>query len=259
MDARRAKQLELMKRGYLYSRQWLRQNGVAEHYLDNQLKNGSIKSIVPGIYTLGGSHLTWQGVVASLPLLLGNPIYVGGITSLKLQGFAHYVNFTSMEKIYLFSPIAMPVWLEKVFNLIPDIEYRWIRTARLWHNSWPDQPYMTDIHQDHEVVFSVSMPEQAILELLSGVPDPISFDTAVNIFDGLTQLSPARIDHLLKECKSIKAKRLFFWLADRNQYAWRARLKLIDYDLGSGKRLLAKGGKLDIKYQITVPQEFSIN
>jgi hypothetical protein len=48
-------------------------------------------------------------------------------------------------------------------------------------------------------------------------------------------------------------KRLFFFLADRHHHAWLKRLDKNAVDLGEGKRMLVKGGKLDRTYQITVP------
>ncbi|MCF6194867.1 MAG: type IV toxin-antitoxin system AbiEi family antitoxin domain-containing protein, partial [Kangiellaceae bacterium] len=62
-----------------------------------------------------------------------------------------------------------------------------------------------------------------------------------------------RLNDLLLQCKSIKVKRLFLWLAERQNYAWFKKLDIENLNLGSGKRVIAKGGKLDKEYQITVP------
>jgi hypothetical protein len=50
-------------------------------------------------------------------------------------------------------------------------------------------------------------------------------------------------------------KRLFLFFADRHGHAWRPKLDLARIDLGSGKRVLVKGGKLDPQYDITVPAD----
>jgi len=47
---------------------------------------------------------------------------------------------------------------------------------------------------------------------------------------------------------------LFFFFADRHQHAWLKRLDKDAIDLGEGKRMLVKGGKLNKPYQITVPE-----
>jgi hypothetical protein len=71
--------------------------------------------------------------------------------------------------------------------------------------------------------------------------------------EGLVNLSPRRLQKLLEDCKSVKVKRLFFFLADRHAHAWLKRTERGRIDLGKGKRMLVRGGKLDPKYQITVP------
>ena len=48
---------------------------------------------------------------------------------------------------------------------------------------------------------------------------------------------------------------MLLWSAERAQHAWVADLKTARIDLGSGKRQLYKGGRLNSKYQITVPEE----
>jgi len=62
---------------------------------------------------------------------------------------------------------------------------------------------------------------------------------------------------LLKACHHVRAKRLFLWFAERHGFAWFKRLELEAVSLGSGKRVVAKGGALDKKYQITVPRQMA--
>ena len=69
------------------------------------------------------------------------------------------------------------------------------------------------------------------------------------------KVSPRKLDALLKSCRSIKAKRLFLWLASRHQHAWLKYLTAEHYELGSGKRVIAERGRLEPTWQITVPRE----
>jgi hypothetical protein len=50
-------------------------------------------------------------------------------------------------------------------------------------------------------------------------------------------------------------KRLFFWFAERHNHTWLKQIDRNAISLGSGKRMLVKGGKLDPKYLITVPED----
>ncbi len=100
----------------------------------------------------------------------------------------------------------------------------------------------------------MSSAERAILELLNEVPQRETFHQADMLMEGLRTLSPKRLQKLLAECHSIKVKRLFLWFAERRNYPWLKQLDRAEIDLGTGKRMLQRGGKLDPKYNITVPE-----
>ena len=71
--------------------------------------------------------------------------------------------------------------------------------------------------------------------------------------EGLTTLRPQVVQALLKQCASVKVKRLFMVAAESCQHSWVKKLNLSKVDFGKGKRMLVKGGRLDSKYNITVP------
>ena len=104
---------------------------------------------------------------------------------------------------------------------------------------------------------TLSTPERAILELLDALPAHESFAQADALMEGLSTLSPRRLQKLLVDCRSVKVKRLFFFFADRHKHAWLAALDKKAIDLGTGNRMLAKGGRLDRTYQITVPEDLN--
>ena len=86
------------------------------------------------------------------------------------------------------------------------------------------------------------------------LPDRESFAHVDDLMGGLANLSPRRVQRLLEACHSIKAKRLFLFMADRHNHAWFKRLDMSRIDLGSGKRSFVEGGRYDPKYRITVPE-----
>ncbi|MEH2560679.1 hypothetical protein V1289_000306 [Bradyrhizobium sp. AZCC 2289] len=75
------------------------------------------------------------------------------------------------------------------------------------------------------------------------------------LVEGLRNISPRRMQKLMVDCKSVKVKRLFFWFAERHNHTWLKQIDRSVISLGSGKRMLVKGGKLDTKYMITVPED----
>ena len=99
------------------------------------------------------------------------------------------------------------------------------------------------------------IPERAVIELLDELPARESFHQVDKLFEGLSALSPRRLQPLLESCRSVKVKRLFFFFADRHKHAWLKRLDKSAVDFGSGKRKLVDGGRLDPTYEITVPED----
>ena len=67
------------------------------------------------------------------------------------------------------------------------------------------------------------------------------------------------VQSLLVACNSIKVRRLFLYLAEQHQHPWFERLDLSAIDLGVGNRSIVSGGRLDSKYQITVPANLGVN
>nr|WP_268815719.1 type IV toxin-antitoxin system AbiEi family antitoxin domain-containing protein [Spiribacter roseus] len=75
------------------------------------------------------------------------------------------------------------------------------------------------------------------------------------IVEGLVNLSRRRLQPLLAQARIVKVKRLFLYFADRHRHQWAAHLNPDRITLGKGKRALAKGGRLDRKYNITIPED----
>lgn len=100
---------------------------------------------------------------------------------------------------------------------------------------------------------TVSAPERAIMEVLYLIPAEESFEEAGLLMEGLTTLRPRLVQSLLEQCHSVKVKRLFMFLAEACNHAWVKKLDLSKVDFGKGKRMIVKGGRLDTKYNITVP------
>lgn len=250
-----------------YSRS-LRQKYVAHGWLD-QVARGVYRRPVPTVPAdAGHDSLRWQPVVISLQTLLGCPFTVGGRTALEIQGFGHYLTSRDHQReIHLYGTGKPPGW---VFKLELQSRFVFHNAEKLFKNE-PDRgghkktgndvssdpmksSYIQQPWGQWEWPLTISSPERAILELLDEVPERETFHQADVLMEGLRNLSPRRVQVLLVACRSIKVKRLFLWFAERHQHSWLKKLDRKDIDLGRGKRMLVRGGKLDLTYNITVPE-----
>ncbi len=256
MSTYRTRQAELHRlvpSGLIVTRKWLVEQGLTRHALDNQVKSHQFVPVLPGVYTRPHVTLFWQNLVCSLTSVFDTGLHLGGISALSLQGFAHYMALSDSPAVHLYGERAPPAWAK---NVVQGVEPVWHSTKRLWGEGaeLTVSKHTVDFKwRDDLPPMKISSPELAYLELLMDVPVAISFEHADELMLGLTQLSPRKLAELLSACRSVKVKRLFFWMADHHHYAWRKKLNVEDYDLGKGKRVIAKAGKLDATYQITVP------
>jgi hypothetical protein len=259
--------------GLLVDAAWLSKKGYSSSLRSQYVTGGWLQQPARQVYRRPGGPLRWQQVVISLQTLLGYPLTVGGRTALELQGYAHYLAHQTKE-VHLYGPDRPPAWLNK---LRLDVHFLYHNSQKLFGSE--DVPRAikdpasnahasrnTDANLQHgglilqpwgqwDWPLTLSTPERAVLELLDELPERESFHQVDKLMEGLSNLSPRRLQKLLSDCRSVKVKRLFLFFADRHQHAWAKRIKKDDIDLGKGKRMLVKGGKLNSTYQITVPED----
>ena len=247
-------QLEvILPHAMVATKKWLVANGIGRHSLDNALKSRKLEALAVGVYARPGVTVPWEGVVTSLQLMSEAPVHVGGVTALELLGYGHYLSSSSKRSIHLYSEKKPQAWVNR---LKLESRFQWHGTRTLWSQEvLVDKAMVKEFRWREELPeLHVSTAEKASLEMLVDVPKSMSFEHADELMQGLTSLSPGKLEILLKACRSVKAKRLFFWLAERQGYSWVGKLDCQDFDLGKGKRMIAKGGRLDKKYEITVPK-----
>lgn len=247
---------QTLPQGLLVDARWMEERGYSTSLRSQYVTGGWLVQPVRGTYKRPLGELTWQKVVVSLQTLLHRDLIVGGRTALELQGFGHYLKPNGPTTIHLYGQKSAPSWLTK---LPLNEKFLFHRTQILFtHPLGPEQStlsqYMT---ANSDIPLKMSTPERAFLELLDELPRHESFHQVDMIVEGLRTLSPRRLQMLLEACRSIKVKRLFFWFADRHRQPWLVRLERDKIDLGTGKRMLVKGGTLDPKYHITVPSDLN--
>jgi len=265
----------LLPAGLLASAAWLREHGYPTNLVAYYVSSGKLESPARGVYRIPGPPLKWQSVVASLQLIEGLYVHVGGRTAIVQRGLGHYARLGGAETIHLHSPETLPPWINKLgvpekFDKRRDAAFSVLRVHRdekgvLHRFGRKEDPIAPEDLGDLGLVeirwgtfdwpLIFSGEERAILELLQDVPERESIYDAYVLLQGLVSLRPDRLSVLLRACHSIKAKRLFLALAARLDHAWFKYLELKGIDLGTGKRSLFPGGKLDSKYRITLPAD----
>ena len=255
-----------LPQGLVVDTGWLARKGIERRLRYWYVKNGWLERLANKVYQrprvgMTDSPLNWQQIVTSLQILHGCPVHVGGKTALDLLGLTHYL-MPNANEIHLYSSEKPPKWINQlgipqklvVHNsrkLFPpkhgsdfrDVGGDIIQTA--WGQwDWP---------------MSMSSRERAFLELLDELPGKESFHHVDMMMESASTLRPDHLSELLSRCKSVKVKRLFFFFADRHGHAWRKYLDMDNFDLGKGNRVLVKGGRLDPKYLITVPEDIDAN
>jgi hypothetical protein len=240
--------------------------GYTANLLRRYVASGWLEQPAHRVYVRPRAALVWQQVVVSLQTLLGRDLLVGGRTALELNGYVHYLKSTATE-VYLYGPKPPPTWLD---HLDAGVRFIYRNDRKLFRKHLASTaPHRLDRQPPPEKAgkagiaampwgqwnwpLIVSSPERAVLEFLNELPEHESFHNADMVMQGLTTLSPVKLQQLLADCRSVKAKRLFFFFAERHQHAWLKRIDRKAVDLGTGKRMLVKGGKLDARHLITVP------
>lgn len=262
--------------GLLVDAAWLQRHGYSSPLRVKYTSHRWLEQVARGVYRRPSADKTdilrWQYAIISLQMLLDSSFAVGGRTALELQGFAHYLS-ANTRQVHLYGTEKPPGWAsklkldaplifhnaERLFPLLAPVAQKdnhaaagvagqgvGTETARagLIRQTWG--------HWEWPLI--LSSPERAILELLDEVPNAETFHQADMLMEGLRNLSPRRLQTLLVECRSVKVKRLFLWFAERHNQPWLKGLDREAIDLGKGKRMLVRGGKLDPKYNITVPE-----
>ena len=243
---------QVLPDGQVVNRVWLQERGFDRSRIDFFLLSGKLVRVGRGAYRRFGPPLKWEHYVYSLQEL-GIDLHVGGRSALDILGYTHYLEMSGVKKIALYSETPLPNWITSIEEIV--FEHHIIHCFHsLDKNALTIKSFG---HWDWQLF--ISSVELALIELLCDVRDEADFLVVDKYFESATSLRPKLVNALLLQCTQIKAKRLFMWFAKRHNHAWVHELDTHTIDLGSGKRVIVKGGALDKEYQITVPREMSGN
>jgi hypothetical protein len=253
MSTKINKALSTLPKGVIATSCWLREQGIRFDLLDRYRKSGWLESMGHGAAKRNGVNITWLGAVYALQKQLGLSIHPGGKTALTLRGQGHFIPMGRMRAmVFLQREEHLPKWFtNKTWDanvvLVPTNLFPVSCAAGL--SEW----------QAGDFSVNVSSAERAILEMLYCIPKRETLSEARYIIEGLTTLRPPIVQELLEQCSSVKAKRLLLAMAEDFDLPWLKKVQTSRVDLGKGPRVVAPGGYLHSKYQITLPRDWLDN
>lgn len=234
--------------GSIILQAWLTRHGIGPSLAQKYTRSEWLIKLRAGVYTRPGRSPGWPDALQALISQLALPVHLAGLTSLAWQGKAHYLPLRD-ERVWLLveRKDALPTWFR-------EFDARWELRVRPKLESRRDGD-LVDL-EVRGAALVASAPELAALEMLDAVPRTLSFEHAAEVFQGLVNLRPRRVQSLLERSRSVQANRLYLFLAHHYAHPWVGRLNESVIPLGAGKRQVTKGGRLDGRYGITVPAQF---
>lgn len=201
--------------------------GISHQLAHYYVQKGWLRHLGCGYYLRAGDKLTETGVVASLQAN-GVKIHIGGKSALARNGFIHYLSMGG-ETLTLYGQgiRGLPEWFRSQFKVI-------LSNSVLFdeHGSLDESFCVSRMNQDADAPF-VSEPERAVLEMLDFVPKKQTIEEARQIMEALHSLRSAKMEVLLKRCKKIKVKRLFWGVAEALGLPVLKNIDLSEVDFGS--------------------------
>ncbi|PWB41007.1 MAG: hypothetical protein C3F19_08410 [Rhodocyclales bacterium] len=242
--------LQSWPRGTVVQLGWLARHGVSQPLAARYRSSGWMEAVGRGAFARTGDTVGWEGAAYALQAEPEATLHPGGRTALELLGYSHFLRLAPRRTVFLYGKPGerLPKWMR---------DHDWGADVHLLPSCMRGDNVANLGLVDHSFgtfALRVSAPERAILELLDGLPYQLSFDEAQLVMEGLTTLRPSLLQPLLEACTSIKVKRVFLYLARKAGHAWYGRLDKSRLDLGKGKRVLVRGGRLDAEFMITVPR-----
>jgi hypothetical protein len=239
--------LQQLPSGALYFSSWLNDNGISYSLQEKYRKSGWLTAIDKGVMYRTGDKPTLFSALSCYNNQLNKRLHIGALSALELQGTMHYVPM-GRQKIVIFC--SKGEWFPKWF-----FKHDWGYDIQVKYRDYKETGLMTIEKENFEVL--VSSRERAFLECLDMTPTYYYPTDMYYIMEMLGTIRPNLMQQLLEECNSIKIKRLFLYMAEKENHWWFEDLDLSKLDTGKGKRSISNYGVFDSKYQITIPRDLA--
>lgn len=241
--------------GSLVLQPWLTANGISYSLAQKYAQSGWLKKLSSGVYYRPSANdeiqPSWVDAIQALDVQLHFSVHLAGLSSLTYQGLSHYLQL-SKEQVWVGvkNKSSLPKW----FREFPQQQWSYSSNHKIQLD--PDQDLKVVIIKGKEV--KASCPELAAYEVVDAIGKQISFEHAAELFQGLVNLSPRKVQSILERSRSVQTNRVFLFLSHYHDHQWAKRLDETMIELGVGKRQVVEKGRYDERYQITVPEGFRV-
>jgi hypothetical protein len=238
--------------GDIHGLDWLGTKNVDQRLAYSYFEEGYLRKVGPGVFARKNDELDWLGVVRFLQEEMKLQLHISGRTALELHGHGHYVAGGSkkMANLTSYENRSFPSWLSSEEN---NFEFSFKKSSLL-----RKEEFLTN-YKNNGFEVKISSRELAILEFIDSLDLTSSLETAQNYTESLQTLRPEVMQEVLEKFNSVKAKRVFLFLAEKLSLKFVNNLDLSRISLGTGKRVVVEGGELNKKYQITVDRTYGEN
>jgi hypothetical protein len=219
----------------------LAKHGVSASRASALARSGWLVHLARGVYMLPGDTLTRDGCLAFLSGRISG-LHVGSKTALDWRGVRHNVGFREVLSLWGNDRVALPSWFTERFQSRYQV-------TQLFDARLPKNFGLQPLPNGRPEVL-VSVPERAMLELLSDVGKNQSLDEARQLVEGLNSLRIKVLEELMVHLTRIKVIRLAESLSKEFDLPWAALAKRHSQRLGGGKRWVGvtkSGERLDLR------------
>jgi hypothetical protein len=214
-------------RGAPFDHHQLAKVGVSSALAHHYLKSGWLVRLGRGVFAFPNDTLRREDCLEFLARRVTG-LHVGGKTALAWRGIRHNIPAREPLSLWGSGKASLPEWFQKRFPA----RY----TARNpFSFKLPKHSGLQPLPEAPEGVL-VSVPERALLELLSEVGVYQGIEEARNIMEGARALRPEVLATLLKNCRRVKVVRLCVIWAEELNLPWAvAAKKTAGNRLGHGR------------------------
>lgn len=200
--------------------------GIAPYQASYLARHGWLTHLGRGVYVRAGDVLERDACIDFLARSIPG-LHVGGKTALAWRGVTHNIAFREKVSFWGEKSTRFPTWFTERFACT-------YQTTRLFSGLPADFGLQT-LPAGHSHVL-VSVPERALLEMLSDVGKMQSLDEATKISESIRSLRETMLDELLSHVARVKVVRLLFETAKETGQPWAELALEHSKRLGGGKR-----------------------